>query len=306
MKPTIHVLTGCTAVGKTEWALRWAEAQGAEIVSCDSLLFYRDMDIGTAKPTAEERARVPHHLIDVVAATEPLDITRYIALAREAVAAIAARGRQILVTGGSGFYLKCFFAPVADEVAVPAELRAEVAARLEREGLAELVDELRVLNPDGLAGLDTDNPRRVTRALERCRASGKTLAVLKAEFLQRPGAFADWPVQLVRLDRPADELNARIDVRVAAMLRAGLVEEVGRLRAAGFERNPSAAGAIGYREVLAMLDGRLAPEALGATIAQNTRGLVRKQRTWFRTQLPEHRVVAAAGGADGCDALFAR
>ena len=179
------------------------------------------------------------------------------------------------------------------------------AARLATEGLAKLVDELRVLNPGGLAGLDTDNPRRVTRALERCRASGKTLAILKAEFLQRPAAFADWPVQLVRLDRPADELNARIEVRVAAMLRAGLVEEVRRLRIEGFERNPSAAGAIGYREVLAMLDGRLAPEGLAAAIAQNTRGLVRKQRTWFRTQLPEHRVVAADKGPTASDALFA-
>jgi tRNA dimethylallyltransferase len=305
MKPTIHVLTGCTAVGKTDWALRWAEKNGAEIVSCDSLLFYRSMDIGTAKPTADERGRVPHHLIDVVAATESLDITRYIAWAREAVAEIAARGRRILVTGGSGFYLKCFFAPVADEVAVPAELRAAVTAQLEAEGLEALVSELRGLNPDGLAGLDTDNPRRVTRALERCRASGKTLAVLKAEFLQRPGAFADWPVQLVRLDRPAEELNRRIEDRVAAMLRAGLVDEVRRLRAAGFERNPSAAGAIGYREVLAMLDGQLAPEALGPAIVQNTRGLVRKQRTWFRTQLPEHRVVAAADGPAEIDGLFA-
>ncbi|OYU98195.1 MAG: hypothetical protein CFE26_28005 [Verrucomicrobiales bacterium VVV1] len=201
--------------------------------------------------------------------------------------------------------MKSFFAPVADEVAVPAELRAAVTAKLEAEGLAALVDELRGLNPDGLTGLDTDNPRRVTRALERCRASGKTLALLKAEFLQRPGAFADWPVQLVRLDRPADELNRRIEARVAAMVHAGLVDEVRRLRSAGFEQNPSAAGAIGYREVLAMLDGQLAPEALGAAIAQNTRGLVRKQRTWFRTQLPEHRVVALADGPLEIDVLFA-
>jgi tRNA dimethylallyltransferase len=131
------------------------------------------------------------------------------------------------------------------------------------------------------------------------------LAVLKAEFLRRPGAFADWPVQLVRLDRPAEELNRRIEARVAAMLGAGLVDEVRRLRTAGFELNPSAAGAIGYREVLAMLDGRLAPEALAATIAQNTRSLVRKQRTWFRTQLPGHRVVAADGEPAEIGALFA-
>ena len=109
MKPLLHVLTGPTAVGKTEWALRWAEARGAEIVSCDSLLFYRGMDLGTAKPTAAERARVPHHLIDLCEVTQRMDITDYVAAARRAVAEIAARGRAVLVTGGSGFYLKSFW-----------------------------------------------------------------------------------------------------------------------------------------------------------------------------------------------------
>ena len=301
MKPTIYVLTGCTAVGKTEWALRWAEANDAEIISCDSLLFYRHMDIGTAKPTPAELGRVPHHLIDVVAASEPMDITRYITLARAAVETITARGRKVLVTGGSGFYLKSFFGPVADDVAVPAEVRAAVAVQLEQAGIGALVEELRALNPAGLGALDVDNPRRVTRALERCRVTGKTLAVLKAEFLARPSAFAVWPVALVRLERSPEEVNLRIDARVETMVRAGLVEEVRRLRADGFERNPSAAGAIGYREVLAMLDGKLASSALAAEIAQNTRMLVRKQRTWFRTQLPEHRVVRL--GADEPRAL---
>jgi tRNA dimethylallyltransferase len=296
MKPTIYVLTGCTAVGKTEWALRWAEANDAEIISCDSLLFYRHMDIGTAKPTPAELGRVPHHLIDVVAASEPMDITRYITLARAAVETIAARGRKVLVTGGSGFYLKSFFGPVADDVAVPAEVRAAVAVQLEQAGIGALVEELRALNPAGLGALDVDNPRRVTRALERCRVTGKTLAELKAEFLARPGAFAEWPVALVRLERSPEEVNLRIDARVETMVRAGLVEEVRRLRADGFERNPSAAGAIGYREVLAMLDGKLSSSAMAAEIAQNTRALVRKQRTWFRTQLPEHRVVRLGAG----------
>lgn len=296
MKPTIYVLTGCTAVGKTEWALRWAEANDAEIISCDSLLFYRHMDIGTAKPTPAELGRVPHHLIDVVAASEPMDITRYITLARAAVETIAARGRKVLVTGGSGFYLKSFFGPVADDVAVPAEVRAAVAVQLEQAGIGVLVEELRALNPAGLGALDVDNPRRVTRALERCRVTGKTLAELKAEFLARPSAFAEWPVALVRLERSPEEVNLRIDARVETMVRAGLVEEVRRLRADGFERNPSAAGAIGYREVLAMLDGKLASSAMAAEIAQNTRALVRKQRTWFRTQLPEHRVVRLGAG----------
>jgi len=292
---TIHLLTGCTAVGKTEWALRWAETHGAEIVSCDSLLFYRGMDIGTAKPTAAERARVSHHLIDLCRVAETMDIARYVVLARSAAAQIAGRGRAVLVTGGSGFYLKSFLGPVADEVAVSAELRAEIAGRLEREGLAALVSALRRLNADDLGGLDVDNPRRVTRALERCLATGRSLVELKAEFAARPGAFADWRVRLLELVRPAAELEQRIETRVHGMLRAGLVEEVKRLRGEGLEANPSAARAIGYREVLAMLDGKLGPNELAQEIVKNTRGLVRKQRTWFRTQLPEHRVVSPDG-----------
>jgi tRNA dimethylallyltransferase len=289
MKPMLHVLTGPTAVGKTEWALRWAEANNVEIVSCDSLLFYRGMDVGTAKPTAAERARVPHHLIDIRDVTEPMDVTHYVTLARAAAAEIAGRGRAVLVTGGSGFYLKCFFAAVADEVAVPAELRTEVA----QLSLREAVEKLRALNPAGLGALDVANPRRVTRALERCLASGRTLADLAAEFARLPAPFAEWNVELTRLDRAPTELEARLEARVAAMLRAGLVEEVRRLRAAGLEKNPSAAAAIGYREVIAMLDGKLPEHDLAATIARNTRALVKKQRTWFRTQLPVHRVLAA-------------
>jgi len=300
MTKTLHVLTGPTAVGKTEWALRWAERHGAEIVSCDSLLFYRGMDLGTAKPTAAERARVPHHLIDVCAVTEPMDAVRFAARARAAAEDIAARGRRVLATGGSGFYLKGFFGPVADDTAVPPEVRAAVAALPAEAALAEL----RARNPGGLGALDTANPRRVARALERCRAAGRTLAELAAEFARKPGEFADWTVRLARLERAPADLAARIEARVAAMLREGLVEEVRRLRAEGLERNPSAARAIGYREVLAMLDGTLRPEALAPEIAANTRALVKKQRTWFRTQLPEHRVIDAAALRDA-DELFA-
>ncbi len=300
MPPILHVLTGPTAVGKTEWALRWAEQHDAEIVSCDSLLFYRGMDLGTAKPTAAERARVPHHLIDVAEAADQASVTRYVAWARAAVDAIRARGRAVLVTGGSGFYLKAFFAPVADELAVPAEIRARVA----RLTLPEAVAELRALNPAGLGALDVANPRRVARALERGLASGRTVAELAAEFARQPKPFGDFHVRLTRLDRAPAELERRIGERVAAMLAGGLIEEVRRLRAAGFERNPSAAGAIGYREVIAVLDGRLAEADLAAEIGRNTRALVKKQRTWFRTQLPPHRVIDAAT-LGATDELFA-
>jgi tRNA dimethylallyltransferase len=281
----LHVLTGPTAVGKTEWALRWAERHHAEIVSCDSLLFYRGMDIGTAKPTAAELARVPHHLIDLCAASERMDVVRYVALAREIVEKIQASGGRVLVTGGSGFYLKAFFAAVADEVAVPAAVRAEVGEMSRDDALVRL----RALNPAGLGALDVANPRRVTRALERCLTSGRTLADLAEEFARQPAPFAEYRVELTRLERDPADLARRIDTRVAAMLRAGLIDEVRAMRAAGFEQNSSAAGAIGYREVIAVLDGRGLESELAAAIARNTRALVKKQRTWFRTQLPAHR-----------------
>ncbi len=304
MSRVIHVLTGCTAVGKTELALRWAEARGAEIVSCDSLLFYRGADIGTAKPTRAEQARVPHHLIDVCPVTARMDVTQYVTLARAAIDGILARGRAVLVTGGSGFYLKAFFAPVADEVAVPAALREEIRSRLETAGLTALVDELRKLNPAGLGALDVQNPRRVVRALERCRASGRTLADLQAAFDALPAPFADCRVELCELVRDPAELDERIAARVGAMLKAGLVDEVRGLLAAGLRENPSAAGAIGYRETIDFLEGRLPESELAAAIVKNTRGLVRKQRTWFKTQLPEHRQVTAAGAAP--EDLFGR
>jgi len=183
---------------------------------------------------------------------------------------------------------------VADGVAGPAELRAEIDAKLVAEGLQALVAELERLNPGGLGELDTENPRRVTRALERCRASGRTLADMADEFARQPGPFAEWTVRCTRLDRGPEELNERIACRVDAMLAGGLVDEVRRLRAAGLEENLSASRAIGYRETLAMLDGRLPVEELAAEITKNTRGLVKKQRTWFRSQMPEHRVVTAA------------
>ena len=292
MQRTLHVLTGCTAVGKTELALRWAEANGAEIVSCDSLLFYRGLDLGTAKPAKAELARVPHHLIDVCEVTEQMDVTDYVTSARAAIDDILRRDRRVLVTGGSGFYLKAFFAPIADDIEVPAGLRAGVRARLEQDGLDALVAELRQLNPAGLGALDVRNPRRVLRALERCRASGRTLAELKEDFTAQPAPFADCEVKLVELVREKTELERRIEQRVAAMLSAGLVAEVRGLLAMGLKLNPSAARAIGYRETIDVIEGRLPEGDLAATIAQNTRALVKKQRTWFKTQLPVHRQLA--------------
>ena len=290
---TIYILSGPTAVGKTELALSWAEMFGAEIISCDSLLFYRGMDIGTAKPTRAELARVPHHLIDICEVGERMDITRYVAKAREAVVTIFGRGNRVLVTGGSGFYLKSFFAPVADDLAVSDSLRTAIADQLAASGLPALVDELRRLNPGGIGPLDTANPRRVVRALERCRASGRTLAELADAFSRQKSPFSEWPTQLTLLERESAELAARVSARVQTMIGAGLVDEVRKLIPKGLRENPSASRAIGYRETIAMLAGELSPAELTPLIIKNTQALVKKQRTWFRTQVRAQRSLAA-------------
>lgn len=286
-----HILSGCTGVGKTELALRWAEAHDAEIISCDSLLFYRGMDIGTAKPTKAELGRVRHHLIDICEPAEQMDVKRYVELAHAAIAAIEERGRQILVVGGSGFYLRSFFAAVADEVPVDPDVRDQLERRLSSSGLDSVVEELRVLNPQGLGELDTQNPRRVLRALERCLVSGRTLEALGREFRALPAPFPNRRIHVTVLERNEEDLRDRIERRAAAMIADGLIDEVRSLQSRGFESNPSACGAIGYREVLARLKGGVATDDLAAEISRNTWQLARKQRTWFRSQLPQHRVV---------------
>jgi tRNA dimethylallyltransferase len=161
---------------------------------------------------------------------------------------------------------------------------------------------LEKLNPEGLGALDVKNPRRVTRALERCLASGRTLRELQADFAAQPGPFADHQVLLAELVRDPAELEVRIRQRVDDMIAAGLVDEVQGLLAQGLKENPSAAGAIGYRETIDFIEGRLAESKLAPAIAKNTRMLVKKQRTWFKTQLPPHRRVAA--GSVRVDDLF--
>lgn len=300
----LHILTGPTAVGKTALALKWAEANDAEIVSCDASLFYRGMDIGTAKPSPDERARVPHHLIDLCEVRERMDVARYVEQALAACEDIVARGRRVLVTGGSGFYLKAFFAPVADTISISEAVRAEVAELERTQGLAGLVARLRAVNEGATLALDLANPRRVARALERCLASGRTVAQLAADFSAQPGPFAAWHTRTVCLRRPDDELRVRVGQRVADMLHAGLIHEVRRLRAAGLEDNPSAASAIGYRETLAVLRGELAEAALANLISLNTWKLVRKQKTWFRTQLPTGQVREIDAGQARAKDLF--
>ena len=285
MKKSLHIITGPTAVGKSDFALSYAQKKGAEIVSCDASLVYRGMDIGTAKPSGEDRARVPHHLIDLHSVDQIYDIMSYVKDAQAAVADIFARGKSVVVTGGSGFYLKSFFAPVIDAVKVSDLVRAEVDKLYGITGLDGLLEELHRRSPQGVGNLDINNPRRVLRALERCIASGKSLPVLQAEFAARPEPYIECEKHYILLERDRENLKKRAVHRADLMLRNGLIEEVEALLNEGIRENPSAASAIGYRETIAFLEGHIKHTDLLPAIVKNTRHLIKKQLTWFRTQI---------------------
>ena len=283
-KPAIHVLTGPTAVGKTETALRWAEQNNAEILSCDSVCVYRGMDIGSAKPTTEEQRRVRHHGLDLAEPSERYSVSQYVDMAAAAIAAAHGRGKRILVTGGSGFYLAAFFGPVTDELDIPQAVTDEVRT-LQRQGIASLLLRLRELEGPRLPEwLDVQNPIRVAKALERRLASGRTLDSLRDEFLSRRGPFADHTVTFELLERPDDELRSRIAARTEQMLRTGMIEEAERLLALNLDPELTSSRAVGYRAVMDWLEGgkRVAMSGLAERINLDTWALVRKQRKWFR------------------------
>lgn len=284
---TLHIITGATAVGKTNYALEYCQALNGEIISCDASLFYRGMDIGTAKPSKEELAKVPHHCIDMNPVNQSFDITQFDILARKTVEDILSRGKSVVITGGSGFYLKSFFEPVVDTIEVSDAIRAESETLFVEQGLSGLLEGLKAINPEGLGNLDTLNPRRVQRALERCLASGKSLPVLQKEFSERPKPYESFKKHFILLERDAEELKNRIARRAKCMLESGLLDEVKGLLKNGIEDNPNAANAIGYRESIAFLKGEIEESELLTLIIKNTNGLVKKQKTWFRSQLPE-------------------
>ena len=292
----IYVLAGVTAAGKTETSLAWAERGGVEILSCDSLLFYRGMDIGTAKPTAEERSRAPHHGIDLVPVSQTFDVGSYLAYAERVVREVTERGNRILVVGGSGFYLQSFFAPVIDEVGIDPDLRTRVREWEDAEGSDGLLKRLHELNPEGLGDLDADNPRRVIRALERCLASGQSLLSLQLDFRNKDFPFRDFSKVTWVLDRDDADLENRVRSRTSSMLANGLLEEVKALRDEGLEENPSAARAVGYRETLLHLDGKYSRTEWQEAVFVATMRLARKQRKWFRSRLPTDRTILLSAG----------
>jgi tRNA dimethylallyltransferase len=272
----VLAVVGPTAAGKTELALEVAERLGAEVVSADAMLVYRGMDIGTAKPTPQERARVPHHLVDLVDPTEEFSVARFQPLARAAIADVLGRGRVPLVVGGSGLY----FHAVVDEFRFPPTdpaVRARLEAEAAEAGLPELYRRLATADPAAAARIQPGNLRRTVRALEVIELTGRPFSSFRAAM---DDPVSRYRLTVLGLDPGAELLRARVAERVAAMAEAGLVEEVRGL--AGRPLSRTARQALGYKELLdAMEQGTPVAEALAAVV-KRTRAYARRQLAWFR------------------------
>lgn len=267
-------VVGPTAAGKSALGVGLALALGGEVVNTDSMQLYRGMDIGTAKLSEDERDGVPHHLLDIWPVTETASVVEYRGLARAAVDDILARGRVPILVGGSGLYVRA----VIDELDFPGtdpEVRARLEAELERDGAAPLHERLREVDPAAAASILPSNGRRIVRALEVAALGGTFHARLPGH---RPAYDT---VQLgVSVDR--DVLDERIERRVDAMWSAGLVREVRGLVDEGLREGRTASRALGYRQVLAHLDGEYGEDGARDATVRATRRFVRRQESWFR------------------------
>lgn len=279
----VHIITGPTCSGKTSFALSVAKEIGAEIISCDSVQIYKGMDIGSAKASAAERAEIPHHLIDVADCSKPFDVAEYIRLSQKAVADIISRGKKIIVCGGSGFYLRSWFAAVTDNVEIPEDVK-KICDEIEKND--ELAKALLKIDPRAAESIDIQNPRRAKNALARCMASGKSCAQLIESFKSLPCPMGELSRRVRILDLPTPKLNDKIRLRARRMVEFGLIEETKLLISKGLKNNLSAASAIGYRETIQWLEnGENNTDSLAEQIASNTLSLVKKQRKYFRNAL---------------------
>lgn len=275
-RPRIVCLVGPTASGKSALALELAERLGGEIVSADSRQVYRRLEVGTAKPTPAERARVPHHCLDLVEPWEAFDASRFRLAAAAAVADVVRRGRVPLVVGGTGLYLRALLSGLCPVPPRRPALR-RVLART-----PDLHRWLAVLDPEAARRIHPNDAVRTVRGVEVALATGVPLSRWQATH-----GFGDAPYDalVLGLERPAPELDARIAARARAMLDAGFLDEVRALHAAGVGAAAPGFCAVGYRELLACVEGHTDVEAALAATVRATRRFAKRQRTWFRHQL---------------------
>jgi tRNA dimethylallyltransferase len=269
-------VVGPTATGKSELAVKLALELGGEVINADAMQLYRDMDIGTAKLTVAEMRGVPHHLLDVLDVTEPASVAAYQRHARERMEALLAAGKVPVLAGGSGLYVQA----VLDDLHFPGTdpiVRARLDTEAEIVGAERLHGRLAAVDPIAAAAILPSNVRRIVRALEVIEITGQPFSA----NLPKPGP-ARYGTVVIGVDREVGELDARVNLRVERMFKAGLIEEVVALAERGLRDGRTASRALGYQQVLAALDTDGDFEAAAAATAQATRRFVRKQRAWFR------------------------
>lgn len=273
-------ILGPTASGKSALAMAVAERAAGEIVACDSQQVYVGMDVGTAKPTADDRRRVPHHGLDLCGPDQPFHAARWAEVARAAIRDIAARGRLPIVVAGTGLYYRALTAGLFDAPPPDPALRARHRALVEAHGLPALRARLLEVDAESAAVIGPRDFVRISRALEVYEQTGHTIGALRRQA-EAPRDLA--PVAVL-LDPPLDVLRARIGARVDAMLTAGFLDEVRALRAAGHRAGSRPMLALGYEQLGAVLDGTSTLEAAAAEIARVTLAYARRQRTWFKKE----------------------
>src|SRR5918994_625347 len=281
---------GPTASGKSEAAISLAERLGAEIVSVDSMLVYRGMDIGTAKPRPAERARVPHHLIDVAEPSEPFSVARYQALARDAVARIRSRRRRVLLAGGTVLY----YPAVVDDLSFPATdpiLRGELEREAERVGARAMYERLAASDPVAASKIEEGNVRRTVRALEVAELTGRPFSSFASEWER----YAPERVRAAGVQMPRDLLWKRIEARLTEQLDNGVLDEVRALIDRGLAGWLTSSQAIGYAEFAEHVTGGITLDDAVAAIVKRTKGLARRQLAFLRRD-PRIRWFEAGGG----------
>lgn len=285
MKGRVIVLTGPTAVGKTAVAVDVARALGTEIVSADSMQVYRRMEAGTAKPTPEQRAAVPHHMIEVVDPAEPFTVADYRRLATPILDRLIAAGKTPLIVGGTRLYLTSLLGPFVEGPPPDPDFRRS----LETLPSAELHRRLREVDPETAARLAPADRKRLIRALEVWHAAGRPISELQARSREKPARYdALW----IGLLRDREEIYRRIDARVDAMIAAGLIEEVAGFLREGLTEKQIAMQAHGYKEILGYLQGRYSREEAIRLLKRNTRRYAKYQLGWMR-QMPQLHLVRA-------------
>ncbi len=271
------VLVGTTASGKSEVALRLAEARPGEIVGADSRQIYRGLEIGTEAPTPEERVRVPHHFIAFLDPSEIYSAGRYGREARAAILATEARGHRAIVAGGSGLYIRALLEGLFEGPSRDDRIRARLTRRIREEGLETLRAELKRVDPEAFEGILPGDPVRVVRALEVYELTGRPISILRRERARHP-----FPALLFGLRWPRTLLKGRIAARLDRQLRRGFLEEARRLKDAGLPEEAPGLKTLGYRELLLQLSGEISLEEARARIALKTGQLAKRQETWFR------------------------